>query len=134
MHWGNFIIPTFIVENNGYSRHLCKIWKEFISFDIKKKRQSRIGFSSKNLSILPFSLITYMVFKFYNDKTYDYKTRIINESYKNLNLPIMVYLGDINTQKTLWRGRVKLELHTRQITLVKDIQYVFGLKNFLLSM
>jgi hypothetical protein len=62
-----------------------------------------------------------MVFKFYNDKPYDYKTRIINESFKNLNLPIMVYLGDINTQKSLGRGRVKLELHTRQITLVKDI-------------
>jgi len=60
-----------------------------------------------------------MIFKFYNDKTYDYKTRIINESYKNLNL--MVYLGDINTQKTLKRGKVKLELHTRQTTVVKDI-------------
>jgi hypothetical protein len=62
-----------------------------------------------------------MIFKFYNDKTYDYKTIVINDSYKNLNLSIMVYLGDINTQKTLGRGRVKLELHTRQITLVKDI-------------
>jgi hypothetical protein len=62
-----------------------------------------------------------MIFKFYNDKTYDYNTIIINDSYKNLNLSIMVYLGDINTQKTLGRGRVKLELHTRQITLVKDI-------------
>jgi hypothetical protein len=61
-----------------------------------------------------------MIFKFYNDKTYDYKTIIINDSYKNLNLSIMVYLGDINTQKTLGRGRVKLELHTRQTTL-KDI-------------
>jgi len=58
-----------------------------------------------------------MVFKFYND----YKRRIINESYQNLNLPIMVYLGDINTQKALGRGRVKFELQTRQITLVKAI-------------
>jgi len=58
-----------------------------------------------------------MVFKFYND----YKTIIINESYKNLNLPIMVYLEDINAQKALGRGKVKFELHTRQITLVKDI-------------
>jgi hypothetical protein len=58
-----------------------------------------------------------MVFKFYNH----YKTRIVNESHQNLNLPIMVYLGDINTQKTLGRGKVKFELHTRQITLVKDI-------------
>lgn len=46
-----------------------------------------------------------MVFKFYNDKTYDYKTIIINESYKNLDLPIMVYLGDINTQKNAWKGK-----------------------------
>ncbi len=50
MHWEIFIIPTFIGENNIYSRHLCKIWKEFISFDIKKKGQSKIGFASKNLS------------------------------------------------------------------------------------
>jgi hypothetical protein len=38
-------------------------------------------------------------------KTYDYKTRIINESYKKLDLLIMVYLGDINTQKNTWKGK-----------------------------
>jgi hypothetical protein len=63
-----------------------------------------------------------MVFKFYND----YKTGIINESYQNLNLPIMVYLEDINVKKRRGRGKVKFELHTRQIALVKDIWYVFG--------
>ncbi len=49
MHWEKFIIPTFIGENNRYSRHLCKFWKEFISFDIKKKGQSKIGFVKENL-------------------------------------------------------------------------------------
>jgi hypothetical protein len=49
MHWENFIISNFRGENNKYSRHLCKIWKEIISFDIKKKRQSRIGFMKENL-------------------------------------------------------------------------------------
>jgi hypothetical protein len=33
----------FLGENDKYSRHLCKFWKEFISFDIKKKGQYRIG-------------------------------------------------------------------------------------------
>jgi hypothetical protein len=40
----------------------------------------------------------------------------------------MVYLEDINAQKALERGKVKFELHTRQITLVKDRWYVFGFK------
>jgi hypothetical protein len=40
-----------------------------------------------------------MVFKFYNE----YKTRIIDESYQNLNLPIMVYLG-ISTPKKHLEG------------------------------
>jgi hypothetical protein len=47
-----------------------------------------------------------MIFKFYNDKTYDYKTRIINESYKNLNLSIMVYLiGGYQHPKNTWKGK-----------------------------
>ncbi len=49
MHWENLIIPTFICEKKRYSRHLCKIWKEFISFDIMEKGQSRIGVVKENL-------------------------------------------------------------------------------------
>jgi hypothetical protein len=45
------------------------------------------------------------------------------------------YTWGISTpKKTLGRGRVKLELHTRQITLVKDILYVFGFFQKKLSM
>jgi hypothetical protein len=35
-HWINFIILTFISENNRYSRCLCKIWNKIISFDMRK--------------------------------------------------------------------------------------------------
>jgi hypothetical protein len=36
-HWINFIILTFISENNRYFRCPYKIWSKFISFDTKKK-------------------------------------------------------------------------------------------------
>jgi hypothetical protein len=36
-HWINFIFLTFISENNRYFRCLYKIWKFFISFDMKNK-------------------------------------------------------------------------------------------------
>jgi len=34
----NFIIPTFINEKIKYSKYLYKIWKEFISFDMKEQK------------------------------------------------------------------------------------------------
>jgi hypothetical protein len=37
-HWINFIVFTFISENNRYSRCLYKIWNKIISFDMKKNR------------------------------------------------------------------------------------------------
>jgi len=36
-HLINFIILTFVSEKNKYSRYLYKIWRNFISFDMKKK-------------------------------------------------------------------------------------------------
>jgi hypothetical protein len=36
-HWINFIIFTFISENNRYFRGIYKIWNKIISFDMKKK-------------------------------------------------------------------------------------------------
>jgi hypothetical protein len=33
----NFIILTFVNEKNKYSRYLYKIWRKFISFDMKKE-------------------------------------------------------------------------------------------------
>jgi len=40
--------------------------------------------------------------------------------------------GISTSKKTLGRGRVKLELHTRQVTLVKDILYAFGFKKIVI--
>jgi len=37
-HCMNFIIPTFINEKIKYSKYLYKIWKEFISFDMKEQK------------------------------------------------------------------------------------------------
>ncbi len=37
-HCINFIIITFISENNRYQRFLYKIWNKIISFDIKKRK------------------------------------------------------------------------------------------------
>jgi hypothetical protein len=37
LHWINFIILTFISQNNRYFRGLYKIWNKIISFDMKKK-------------------------------------------------------------------------------------------------
>ncbi len=37
-HWINFIILTFINENNKYFRCPYKIWNKFISFDMGKKK------------------------------------------------------------------------------------------------
>jgi len=36
-YWINFIILTFISENNSYFRGMYKIWKKIISFDTQKK-------------------------------------------------------------------------------------------------
>jgi hypothetical protein len=36
-YWINFIILTFISENNRYFRGLHKIWNKIISFDMIKK-------------------------------------------------------------------------------------------------
>jgi hypothetical protein len=35
-HWINFIIFTFISENNGYFKCPYKIWNRFISFEMSK--------------------------------------------------------------------------------------------------
>jgi hypothetical protein len=35
-YWINFIIFTFISENNRYFKGLYKIWTKIISFDMKK--------------------------------------------------------------------------------------------------
>jgi hypothetical protein len=35
-HWINFIIFTFISENNRYFKNLYKIWNKIISLDMKK--------------------------------------------------------------------------------------------------
>jgi hypothetical protein len=40
-HWINFIILTFISENNKYFRGLYKIWNKIISFDMKKKMKCK---------------------------------------------------------------------------------------------
>jgi hypothetical protein len=40
-HWINFIIFTFISENNRYFQCPYKIWRKFISFDMRKKRESK---------------------------------------------------------------------------------------------
>jgi hypothetical protein len=42
-HWINFIILTFIIEKNKYSKSLYKIWNKIISFDMKKKGNFKIG-------------------------------------------------------------------------------------------
>jgi len=42
-HWINFIILTFISENNRYFRCPYKVWSKFISFHMKKKRKFKIG-------------------------------------------------------------------------------------------
>jgi hypothetical protein len=36
-HWINFIIFTFIIENNRYFKSLHAIWNKNISFEMKKK-------------------------------------------------------------------------------------------------
>ncbi len=41
-HWIIFIILTFISENNIYFRHMYKILREFILFDIKKGKSRQV--------------------------------------------------------------------------------------------
>ncbi len=41
-HWIIFIILTFINENNLYFRHMYKILKELILFDIKKGKSRQV--------------------------------------------------------------------------------------------
>jgi hypothetical protein len=41
-HWINFIILTFINENNKYFRCLYKIWNKIISFDMRKKVKCKL--------------------------------------------------------------------------------------------
>jgi hypothetical protein len=36
-HWINFIIPTFISDNNRYFRGQYKIWNKIISFNMRKR-------------------------------------------------------------------------------------------------
>jgi hypothetical protein len=43
-HWINFTILAFIGENNKYCGCLNKIWNKIISFDMKKKGKSKIGY------------------------------------------------------------------------------------------
>ncbi len=38
-HWINFIVLTFISENDRYFKCLYKNWSKFISFDMRKKRE-----------------------------------------------------------------------------------------------
>jgi len=42
-HWINFIILTFRIGKNRYSKSLYKIWNKIISFDMKKKGNFKIG-------------------------------------------------------------------------------------------
>ncbi len=36
-HWINFIVRTFISENNKYFKYVYKIWNKIISFYMRKK-------------------------------------------------------------------------------------------------
>jgi len=51
-HWIIFIILTFISENNIYFKHMYKISREFILFDIKKgKSKTSLSFVKKNVCL-----------------------------------------------------------------------------------
>jgi hypothetical protein len=52
-HWINFIIFTFINEDKENSKCIHKFWREFISFDIKKKANLGhvLGFVKEKVSL-----------------------------------------------------------------------------------
>lgn len=54
--WINFIIHNFISEKKRYYEHLYKFWTEFISFDMKKRWNFKIGLSfvKENVSLGSF--------------------------------------------------------------------------------